>query len=98
MIVSNGEAAGAVFGEAGEAIAHALADRFERLKTGGALCGMDAGALGGTVIDRGEHRELFAEREARRRHEKEAEEQLKRKKQEELEAFKRRLENFQLTD
>lgn len=41
---------------------------------------------------------LFAEREARERREKEAEEQIKRKHQEELAQFKQRLENFQLTD
>ena len=43
-------------------------------------------------------KELFAEREAQRRQEKEAEQQLKRKNQEELVAFKQRLENFQLTE
>jgi len=41
---------------------------------------------------------LFAERDARRRQEQEAEEQLKRKKQEELADFRNRLENFHLTD
>lgn len=41
---------------------------------------------------------LFAERDERRRRDREAEEQLKRKDQEELTEFKRRLENFQLTD
>ena len=41
---------------------------------------------------------LFAEREARRRREQDAEEQLKRKQQEEIAEFKQRLENFQLTD
>ena len=39
---------------------------------------------------------LLAEREAYRLREKEAEEQLKRKQQEELAQFKERLENFQL--
>lgn len=43
-------------------------------------------------------KELLAERETRRRRDKEAEELLKRKNQEELVAFKQRLENFQLTD
>ena len=41
---------------------------------------------------------LFAEREAQRRREQEAGEQLKRKQQEELAEFKKRLDNFQLTD
>jgi hypothetical protein len=41
---------------------------------------------------------LFAEREARRRHDQEAEEQLRRRKEEELADFRNRLDNFQLTD
>ena len=41
---------------------------------------------------------LFAEREARRRQEKEAEEHLARRKEEELAEFKKRLHNFQLTE
>jgi hypothetical protein len=41
---------------------------------------------------------LFAEREARRRREREAEEQLKQQEREELAAFKERLENFQLDE
>jgi len=41
---------------------------------------------------------LFAERDARRRHDQEAAEQLQRRKEEELTAFRQRLENFQLTD
>jgi hypothetical protein len=41
---------------------------------------------------------LFAEREARRRRDQEAEEQLQRKQAEELAAFKQRLEDFQLTN
>jgi hypothetical protein len=41
---------------------------------------------------------LFAERDARRRNEQEAEAQLKRQRQEELAEFRARLENFQLTD
>ena len=41
---------------------------------------------------------LFAEREERRRQDKAAEEQLKRKEREELTEFKQRLDNFQLTD
>jgi hypothetical protein len=41
---------------------------------------------------------LFAEREARRRHDKEAEEQLQRRKEEELAEFRKRLDNFKLTD
>jgi hypothetical protein len=41
---------------------------------------------------------LFAEREARRRHEQEAEAQLKRQQQEELAEFRKRLEDFELTD
>lgn len=41
---------------------------------------------------------LFAERERKRREEKQAEEQLQRKQQEELAEFKRRLDNFELTE
>jgi len=41
---------------------------------------------------------LFAERDARRVREKEEEEQLKRKHEEELAQFKSRLETFQLTE
>jgi hypothetical protein len=41
---------------------------------------------------------LFAERDARRRQEKDATEQLARRKDEERSQFKQRLENFQLTD
>ncbi len=41
---------------------------------------------------------LFAERDARRRREQEAEEQLKRRQLEELAEFKKRLDTFQLTD
>jgi hypothetical protein len=41
---------------------------------------------------------LFAERDARRRHDKEAAEQLQQRKQEELVEFRKRLDNFQLTD
>jgi hypothetical protein len=41
---------------------------------------------------------LFAERDARRRKEKEAEGHLLRRKEEELAAFKKRLDDFQLTD
>lgn len=41
---------------------------------------------------------LFAERDARRRSDQEAMEQLQRKKEEELAHFRQRLENFQLTD
>ncbi len=41
---------------------------------------------------------LFTEREARRRREQEASEQLERRKQEELLAFKKRLDEFQLTE
>lgn len=41
---------------------------------------------------------LFAERDARRQRDKEAEEQLKRRQKEELAAFKKRLDEFQLTD
>jgi hypothetical protein len=41
---------------------------------------------------------LFAERDARRRHDQEAAEQLQRRKEEELAEFKQRLDNFQLTD
>jgi hypothetical protein len=41
---------------------------------------------------------LFAERDATRRRDKDAEEQLQRRKEEELTEFRNRLENFQLTD
>jgi hypothetical protein len=41
---------------------------------------------------------LFAEREARRRRDREAEEQLQRRKEEELADFRRRLDNFELTE
>ncbi|MFL5285121.1 MAG: hypothetical protein ACJ8AW_30135 [Rhodopila sp.] len=40
---------------------------------------------------------MFAERDSRRRRDKEAEEQLRRKQNEELAEFKSRLDNFQLT-
>ncbi len=41
---------------------------------------------------------LFAERDARRERERQAEEQLKRRQEEELAEFRKRLEDFQLTD
>lgn len=41
---------------------------------------------------------LVAEREARRRRDREAEEQFQRRHKEELATFKQRLDNFQLTD
>jgi hypothetical protein len=41
---------------------------------------------------------LFAEREARRRHDQQAAEQLTRRKEEELATFKQRLENTHLVD
>ncbi|MGH7120152.1 MAG: hypothetical protein ACREFP_14375 [Acetobacteraceae bacterium] len=41
---------------------------------------------------------LFAEREERRRRDRHAEEQLKRKEQEDLAEFKSRLDKFELTD
>ena len=41
---------------------------------------------------------LFAERDSRRRHDREAEEQLQQRKEEELAEFKKWLDNFQLTD
>ena len=41
---------------------------------------------------------LFAEREARRRSDQEAAERLQRRKEEELGAYKQRLENFHLVD
>jgi len=41
---------------------------------------------------------LFAEREVRRRQDQEANDQLQRRHQEELAEFRRRLENFQLTE
>ncbi len=41
--------------------------------------------------------DIFAERDARRRHEREADEQLRRKQQEELADSQKRLDNFVLT-
>lgn len=41
---------------------------------------------------------LYAERDERRRRDREAEEQLTRKRQEELAQFKKRLDDFKLTD
>lgn len=41
---------------------------------------------------------LFAERDAQRRRESEAAEQLQRRKEEELAEFRERLDNFRLTD
>jgi hypothetical protein len=41
---------------------------------------------------------LFAEREARRRRDQESAERLQRRKEEELHAFKQRLENFHVAD
>ena len=41
---------------------------------------------------------LFAERDARRRHDQEALEQLQKRKEEEIAEFRQRLDNFQLTD
>src|SRR5215471_12229498 len=41
---------------------------------------------------------LFADRDARRRRDQEAADQLQRRKEEELAEFKRRLDNFRLTD
>jgi hypothetical protein len=41
---------------------------------------------------------LFAERDARRAHERQADEQLRRQHEEELAEFKQRLDGFQLTD
>jgi hypothetical protein len=41
---------------------------------------------------------LFADRDARRRRDQEAAEQLQRRKEEELTTFRQRLEKFQLTD
>jgi hypothetical protein len=42
--------------------------------------------------------DLFAKRDARRRHGQEALEELQRRKEEELAEFRKRLDNFQLTD
>jgi hypothetical protein len=58
VIVSDGKTAGDVLGEAAEVVAHALADRFECLEAGRTRCGMNADALGRTVIKGGEHRGL----------------------------------------
>src|SRR5271166_1574547 len=41
---------------------------------------------------------LFAERDARRRHDQESAEHLQQRKEEELAEFRKRLDNFQLTD
>src|SRR5690242_8770278 len=56
MVVPDGESAGDVLGEAAEMLAHALADRFERLEAGGARCGVDADALDRAMVDGDEHR------------------------------------------
>src|SRR5689334_25026189 len=56
MVVPDGETAGDVLGEAAEMLAHALADRFERLEAGGARCGVDADALDRAMVDGDEHR------------------------------------------
>jgi hypothetical protein len=42
--------------------------------------------------------DLFAERDARRRHDKEAEDQLQRRRDEELADYRQRLDDFQLTE
>src|SRR5690348_14581633 len=52
MIMTHGEAASRMVGEAAEMLADALADRFERLEAGRALRGMDADASGGAMVDR----------------------------------------------
>lgn len=54
--------------------------------------------MAGTVSPALSVADLVAERDARRRREQEAEEHLKRKHQEELAEFKKRLDNFRLTD
>jgi len=56
MIMTHGEAASRMVGEAAEMLADALADRFERLDAGRVLRGMDADAAGGAMVDREEHR------------------------------------------
>jgi hypothetical protein len=66
VIVSHGEAAGDVLGEAAEIVARALADRFERLEASGAPCGVDADAFGGAVVDGDEDRRLALAGDGRR--------------------------------
>src|SRR5215831_3805626 len=56
MIMTHGEAASRLVGEAAEMLADALADRFERLEAGPARRGMDADASGGAMVDRDEYR------------------------------------------
>src|SRR5205814_8363508 len=65
VIVPDGQAAAEVPGEAAEMLAHALTDRCERLEASGALCGMDADALGGAMVD-GDERRLLALADGRR--------------------------------
>jgi hypothetical protein len=54
------------------------------------MSGMSSGALSVSA--------LFAERDARRRNDREAKSQLERRKAEELAVYRKRLEEFQLTD
>ena len=56
MIVSHGEAVRDVGREAAEISAHALADRFQSLEACGSRMGVNADALGGTMIHRDEYR------------------------------------------
>src|SRR5690242_10816208 len=56
VIVSNREAVRDVGREAAEVTAHALADRFQSLEACGSRMGMNADALGGTMIHRDEYR------------------------------------------
>src|SRR3954471_16246983 len=47
-----------IFAERTEIVAHALADRLQRLEVRGAACRVDADAFGRAVIHRDEHRDL----------------------------------------
>jgi hypothetical protein len=56
--VPDGEPGGDLAVEPAEALPHALADRLQSLKAGGAATGMNADALGRAVVDGNEHRRL----------------------------------------
>src|SRR5918911_5004578 len=51
VVVPHGQAPSDLGGEGAEALTHALPDRLERLEAGRPPSGMDAAALGRTVID-----------------------------------------------
>ena len=59
---------------------------------------MKDGVMSGTSAQALSVTGLFAERDARRRRDQEATEELQRRKEEELAEFRKRIDNFQLTD